>query len=473
MTCINCQKKIYKALSALPGVSEISVSYERGTAQLSFDPGITNVDRIGKTIADLGYDLLPDGQMDISKTICLPVIIIALYILLEHFGVLNLLVPSQLAESGMGYGMLFVVGLFTSVHCIAMCGGINLSQSLPGGRQQGNAFLPSLLYNAGRVVSYTVVGFLLGLVGMLVGGNSSGGVPVLLQGILKLLAGALMVVMGVNMLGIFPWLRKLNPRMPGFIARRIGAGKAAARRPFIIGLLNGLMPCGPLQSMQILALASGNPLTGALSMLLFSLGTVPLMLGLGALVSALGKRFARAVMNTGAVLVAVLGLSMLAQGGSLSGMLLPDKLLFLVIALFAAGIAASIPFRRKAYRIAGVAAALVLAVSAGAALQQLENAPQAQDSRVQVVDGVQQVRSTLQPGQYPTIMVQAGMPVKWNIDAPSGSINGCNYRLFIPEDGIDYAFSEGENIIEFTPEAPGDYAYTCWMGMIRGNIIVM
>ena len=53
------------------------------------------------------------------------------------------------------------------------------------------------------------------------------------------------------------------------------------------------MPCGPLQSMQIVALACQNPFSGALSMFLFSLGTVPLMLGLGSLVSILGKRFAK------------------------------------------------------------------------------------------------------------------------------------------------------------------------------------
>jgi len=60
--------------------------------------------------------------------------------------------------------------------------------------------------------------------------------------------------------------------------------------PFTVGLLNGLMPCGPLQAMQIYALSTGNPLKGALSMLLFSLGTVPLMFGLGALGSLLSRR---------------------------------------------------------------------------------------------------------------------------------------------------------------------------------------
>ena len=91
---------------------------------------------------------------------------------------------------------------------------------------------------------------------------------------------------------------------------------------------------------------------------------------------------------------------------------------------------------------------------------------------VQVVDGVQLVDSTLVPGRYPTITVQAGMPVRWTIDAPAGSINGCNYRAIIQEYGIEHDFTEGENVIEFVPTAAGTYPYSCWMGMIQGSIIV-
>lgn len=76
----------------------------------------------------------------------------------------------------MGYGMLFVIGLITSVHCIAMCGGINLSQCVPREHpdQTGAAaaLLPAVLYNLGRVISYTAIGFLLGFAGLLIGGGA-------------------------------------------------------------------------------------------------------------------------------------------------------------------------------------------------------------------------------------------------------------------------------------------------------------
>lgn len=486
MTCVNCQNKIEKTLRHTAGVKEISVSYSTGMAQVAFDPDVISFRDIAAVIEELDYEVLKDTQaeaFDISRTVSLLVIIIGLYVLLQQLGVLNLLVPSRLADSTMGYGMLFVVGLLTSVHCIAMCGGISLSQCIPKAEAKSergwfSTYRPSVLYNMGRVISYTVIGFILGFIGMLIGGSSGTGISVMVQGLLKLIAGAVMVIMGLNMLGIFPWLRHFSLRMPGVPAVRLGKRKLKSRQPLFVGLLNGLMPCGPLQSMQIIALASANPVTGALSMLLFSLGTVPLMLGLGSIVSALGKRFARTVMSVGAVLVAVLGLAMLSQGGSLSGLLLSDKLLFGVIALSVIGVAASVPFPQNGYRAVSVAAALAVVILGGmmlhchtSASSQGDSAGEAAD--IQIVDGVQLVNSTLYPGSYPDITVQAGIPVKWVINAPDGSINGCNYKMIIRSYGIEYSFQEGENVIEFTPTETGNVSYTCWMGMIHGNINVV
>jgi plastocyanin domain-containing protein len=59
------------------------------------------------------------------------------------------------------------------------------------------------------------------------------------------------------------------------------------------------------------------------------------------------------------------------------------------------------------------------------------------------------------------------------IDAPEGSVNGCNNRMVIPEYDLEYAFKTGENIIEFTPETTGNFQYSCWMGMIRSSITVV
>ncbi|MDR1572510.1 MAG: sulfite exporter TauE/SafE family protein [Clostridiales Family XIII bacterium] len=430
MTCTGCQGKIERKLRSTAGIESAEVAYGDGIATVVYDTDIISIREIESVIERLGYTALDGRQEPASgrRAAGLLIIILAVFMLMRQFGLTGAFSIFPTAEAGMGYGMLFIIGLLTSVHCMAMCGGINLSQCLPQANGQGGsraaAFRPSALYNLGRVASYTAVGGIVGALGSVLMLSGS------FRGTIQLVAGVFMVLMGINMLGIFPWLRRLTPGMPRVFARRIDEGKSRSKSPLIVGLLNGLMPCGPLQAMQLYALSTGSPASGALSMLLFSLGTVPLMFGLGALSSVLSRRFTRRVMTVGATLVVVLGLSMFSQGWSLSGLSLD----------FLPGAAAT-----------------------GAAEVQ---APP-------IEDGYQIVGSTLQPGRYPAITVQAGIPVKWTIEAPQGSINGCNNRIFIPAFGVEHSFATGANLIEFTPTETGRFPYSCWMGMIRSSITVI
>ena len=108
-----------------------------------------------------------------------------------------------------------------------MCGGINLSQCIPvadddnGKTPKNKIIFPSLLYNTGRVISYSVIGFLLGGMGMLLTGGGGMGIPLLLQGILKIIAGLFMVIMGINMLGWITLLRKFQIRFPQRLTDKI------------------------------------------------------------------------------------------------------------------------------------------------------------------------------------------------------------------------------------------------------------
>lgn len=483
MSCSGCQDRIQRQLQATAGIESVKVSYMETTADICYDTSCLSLAEIIEILRQLGYtatlhrksrkQTVPWREMGVLA------LIVVLYILLQEFGVLNLLVPSQLADGTMGYGMLVVTGLITSFHCIAMCGGINLSQCLPKNKTRKNAgsgfqtFIPALAYNLGRVISYTVTGFILGFAGLLFGSSTNAGIPVLWQGILKIVAGIFMVIMGVNLLQLFPVLRKFHIRLPWSVQRKIHPKKAEVRSSLVIGLLNGLMPCGPLQSMQMIALASGSPLLGALSMFLFSIGTVPLMLGFGAVISALGKQFTEKILYAGGILVAVLGLAMLSQGGSLSGLLSPGLLLFLIFLFCGMGMIGSFPFSKAA--IKKLAFAVFLCVAAvGFILWPfgMGHRPENLEGSIQIIDGWQVVYSTLDSGRYPSITVQTGIPVRWIIQAPEGTINGCNNRIFIHAYGIEYSFRRGENVIEFDPGDPGTRLYSCWMGMIYGQIIV-
>jgi len=440
MFCHGCEETIRAKLLALKGVSNAAVNYNKGTAAVTYAPDAVTLEDIYAVINELGYEALgecaavPRPDTNWKRAAGMIVIIAAVYIALQRFGLLNMLVPPQLKDIDMSYGLIFFIGLATSVHCIAMCGGINLSQCLTAGdgatKKSGGGRVsllwPSLQYNSGRVISYTLLGAVAGAVGSAVTFSIN------MQGFLKLIAGVFMVIMGVGMLDIFPRLRGFVPKMPKFVSRWIGAGAPSNRGPLIVGLLNGFLPCGPLQAMQLFALSTGSPLKGGMAMGLFSLGTVPLMFGLGTFGSLAGRRASRRVMTVGAVMVAVLGLCMLSQSWNLFG--LPSG---------------------------GMPLAAVTAP---------------QDSSVN--PGIERgghllVNSTLLPYTYPSITVEAGRPVRWEIHAPPQNINGCNNKIFIREYGIVHSFAPGKNVIEFTPTKPGKVPYTCWMGMIPGMITVV
>ncbi len=134
--------------------------------------------------------------------------VIAAVFLIIKYSVGFTFLPS--VSQSMGYGLIFVVGLLTSLHCIAMCGGIVLSQGIKkedDEPQQASGsrltrftagLLPSLLYNGGRVVSYTVIGGAVGALGSLFSLSTT------LKGVMPIVAGAFMLFLGVRMLGIFP-----------------------------------------------------------------------------------------------------------------------------------------------------------------------------------------------------------------------------------------------------------------------------
>ena len=466
MTCINCKKAIENGLGNITGVESVSVNYKTGKCEITIDTGLVGWKDIFNAIEDLGYTIGNNKKTDLINIVSIGVIIVSLYYFLEQTGLLNLLNFEKVADSTMGFGMLFVIGLMTSVHCIAMCGGINVSQCLSENKKFSG--LSPVMYNLGRVVSYTVIGFVLGFAGMLFGTGENLGVSSIIQGLIKSFAGIYMVIMGVNMLGFVPQIKRLTFHLPNFI----GKFRVKNSQPFVVGLLNGFMPCGPLQSIQLVALATGNPFTGGLSMFAFSLGTVPLMLGLGSLVSVLGKRFTDRMMTVGAVLVTVMGLAMVSQGASLTGMIKSENLMVIVVMLAFMCIVENINFNKRQVKTVSLMIILFIGIFTSR-FTAINYVSENDESSYHMENGVQVVESQLASGKYPSIKVKKDVPVRWIINAPDGSINGCNYKIYINSYGIEHTFQKGENIIEFTPTKSESIGYSCWMGMIKGNINVV
>ncbi len=425
MSCAHCELTIEDTLSDIKGVISVKASFGKGEVVVVYDEEVVKLEAIKSAINRLDYKVVdnpsePKPAVN-SQALSILIMLFGGYIILKHFGLLNFTNFFPQIQNSMGYGMLFIIGLLTSLHCVAMCGGINLAQSVKSVKSGHSVLLPNLFYNLGRVVSYTAIGGIVGGIGSVI--SFGGG----LRGAVAVFAGVFMVIMGLNMLDIFPWLRRFNLKMPKFIGKRMSRGKYKAHSSFYIGLLNGLMPCGPLQSMQLYALSTGSFFAGALSMFLFSLGTVPLMYILGTLSSRLNKKFTDKMMSVCAMLIVVLGIGMLNNGLALSGISVPR---------------------------------IQAGSESGANIAQING-------------DYQEVTTSLEYGTYPAITVKAGTSVKWTITAGQGMINGCNNEIIIPEYNLNIKLKEGDNVIEFTPDKTGSFGYSCWMGMIRSSITVV
>ena len=192
----------------------------------------------------------------------------------------------------------FFLGLFSTVHCIGMCGGIigALSLSLPieVRHHKPRLFMFVTTYNIGRITSYTLAGLIAGAIGG--GVHATAGFE---QGhtLLKFAGIAMMVAIGLYLAGWLPQLaaverlgvpiwKKLEP-----IGRRL-LPVATLPKAFAYGLIWGWLPCGLVYFVLLWALTSGGAIEGALSLLAFGLGTLPTLLSAGFMTSWL-TRFAR------------------------------------------------------------------------------------------------------------------------------------------------------------------------------------
>jgi uncharacterized protein len=441
MTCGHCEKRIITAVRKLNGVMFATASFPKKQAEISIDSSKISESEIKKAIENEGYAVRESGgqKQSFAKVIPVFLIILAVYFIMKYAIGLDFFNLIPQIDSTISLAALFVTGIFTSVHCIAMCGGINLSQSVGKDDGEKSKIRKPLLYNLGRIVSYTAIGGIVGGLGSVLF------ISITVKGVIMLVAAVFMILMGLSMLGWLPsWL---VPRMPKKIL--IDANKAKkGKGPFVVGLLNGLLPCGPLQAMQIYALSPGSVLMGAASMFLFSLGTVPLMLGAGFIFSMLKGRFTRGITRVSAILVILIAVVMFSNAGGLFG--------WNVNSLFE-----------------GTAQAKSLTAQSGGSAPQANSSTNAGFAVAQVKNGVQTVEATLGISGYPGIIVQKGIPVEYNLKADSQNINGCNATVDIPKFNIQQALKAGDNIMKFTPTDSGTITYTCWMGMQSGQIIVV
>ena len=413
ISCNHCVQTIETNLLKDKNIE--SVKFKNDIAIITYKNTI-NKEKLIKKIISLGYyteeDYISDditkldNKTNLKEIILIITILILIFYLLYKLIGFNVFNVIPTIDSNITYGMLFITGLFTSIHCISMCGAINLLTVI--NKTGKRNYKRPILYNLGRLISYTFLGAVVGLIGSTITINNK------VSGIIILLAATIMFLMALSMLGIIPLrkVKKLN-------------GKLKTKSPFLIGLLNGLMPCGPLQAMQVYALSTASPIKGAISMFLFCLGTIPLMLSTSLILTRLNSKNKIIINKIATCLILILSLVMLNQA-----------LLSLDIDLF-------------------------------------KNQKEETYQKSIIKDNYQEIKINASYGNYQDIIIQKDIPVKLIIHVDKDKLTGCNNEIYLKKYNIKKKLIAGDNLIEFTPTKVETLIYTCYMNMIKNNIKVI
>jgi sulfite exporter TauE/SafE/copper chaperone CopZ len=430
MHCANCELTIERRFRDVPGIVGVFASRDRGGTEIHYR-GDLDIAALRKAVADDGYTVAESDcgpakrragntPRDYIQIAGIFLILAALVFELRQFDLL----PRGLGVSDtMSYGLVFLIGLVASVSsCIAVTGGLLVAAAAKyngatAARPGLQRLKPLIYFNAGRIVSYTLLGGAVGALGSALTLSSE------TNGVLTLAASAVMILLGLQMLKLLPSVAL--PGMPKFLGHRIHnlAARNARGGAFMLGAATFFLPCGFTQALQLYVLSQASILTGALTMLAFSLGTLPALLSLSAVSSFARGAFQRYVLKVAGVAVVVLGLMNIQYGMVLTG----------------SGLA-SLP---------GAGGKM-----AAADKVEVKGGKQIAVMRIVGLDYV--------PNRF---TVEQGVPVEWRIDASEAE--ACGRILLAPRLGIRTVLSSNStSTVKFTPTETGDFAFNCGMGMM-------
>lgn len=341
--------------------------------------------------------------------------------------------------------LIFLTGLtIGGLTCLAVQGGLLAStiaareeEDFDAGAKRKHTLWPTLSFLATKLIAYTILGFLLGSFGQTL--QISGTAQTLMQ----FLAGAYMVAIALNLLNVHPIFRYAVIQPPRFLTKlvRNQAKSQDVFAPAILGTMTIFIPCGTTLAMEALAVSTSSPFWGAAVMGVFTLGTMPLFLGIGVLTTSLGDALRAKFFKIAGLLVLYLGIT------SVNG----------------AALAAGSPITLQS-----VSDMIPIEID----LTGSEKVVGA--STVKVINGVQTADINVYPTSYTPnyLQVKSGIPVKLNLITSNGL--GCTSFFRIPQLGINKRLLQNStDSVEFTPKVKGKLAFTCSMGMYSGTVEVI
>lgn len=442
MHCRSCEILIEDGIKDIAGVRSVKVNHKAGTAEVAYK-GHLDTQAIQSVVEEAGYVLgkpenlpfISTRKEDWNQLSMVAMILVSLYFIGRWLGIFNL---GNLASNNYSsLPVVFLVGLTAGIStCMALVGGLVLGASARFAKQRPLAsplekFTPHVFFNIGRVVSFFILGGLIGWVGSILQ------LSLTVTGLLTILVGLSMLIIGAQLTDVFPRLSGWQFTLPKGISRLLGIdthkqAEYSHKNSMILGGLTFFLPCGFTQAMQLFAMSTGSPLSGALTMGIFALGTAPGLLGIGGLTSVIKGAQSKYFFKFAGLVVVALAFFNISNGLRLTGF-----------------------------------DGSVLGISTGVQGKTLNEPNMQQNTGVQVVRMTQSAR-----GYSPNAFtVKKGVKVRWIVTSTDPYT--CASSLVSKKLNIRQALNEGENVIEFTPTETGKIAFSCSMGMYAGSFNVI
>lgn len=284
MHCGSCEVLLQKKISKIEGVSDVKASLQDGSVEITYHKGHKpQVTDLNAQFAELGYSFSKQESTPVktqsswAQALVIMVLFGILYIIVEDTKVFARFTLDESSSLPAFFGLGVVASLSS---CAALVGGVLLAMSkqwneLYGGVNESKRVTPFVLFNVGRLVSFAILGGLLGLIGAFF--------QLSLQFTAVLIIGVslIMGLVGLQMLGV-SWAKKIRLGFPRFISKYAADERNFKGKymPFVSGALTFFLPCGFTLMAQSIALTTGNFLTSSVMMSAFAIGTLPVLAGI-------------------------------------------------------------------------------------------------------------------------------------------------------------------------------------------------
>jgi sulfite exporter TauE/SafE/copper chaperone CopZ len=279
MHCPSCVILTEGELGDLPQVKTVKADLATLSVTVTGDFASSDPQTIARELtapmAKHGYTITVEPKSntavswgDFALALPIALVVIILFVVLQKLGIVNWVQTGHVT-----YSTAFLIGVIASLStCMAVVGGLILSLSASYSKTD-TGYAPAMMFHLGRLISFFILGGVIGAIG------STFTLSTDMTFAFSVLVGLVLFILGINLLDIFPWAKKLQPRLPKQLAQTmLGVKKLhTIVTPALVGAVTFFLPCGFTQSMQLYTLTTGSFMAGSLTMLSFALGTLPIL----------------------------------------------------------------------------------------------------------------------------------------------------------------------------------------------------